>query len=107
MVSPAQNLPQFLATRVPLVIMDLQPPKAYLGGIPFYLLYDGHSFSLKLLIGAVGTGLIFLAMLLCAICYLVPKSFVLKKKALLDPKISQKQILRMLERLQKAFKKSC
>ncbi|WP_080125758.1 FtsK/SpoIIIE family DNA translocase [Chlamydia suis] len=84
MVSPAQNLPQFLATRVPLVIMDLQPPKAYLGGIPFYLLYDGHSFSLKLLIGAVGTGLIFLAMLLCAICYLVPKSFVLKKKALLD-----------------------
>ncbi|CCP92630.1 DNA translocase FtsK [Chlamydia trachomatis L2b/Canada1] len=77
MISPAQNLPQFLATRVPMVVMDLQPPKAYLGGIPFYLLYDGNSFSLKLLIGAVGTGLIFLAILLCAIFYL-------KKKALLD-----------------------
>lgn len=84
MISPAQNLPQFLATRVPMVVMDLQPPKAYLGGIPFYLLYDGSSFSLKLLIGAVGTGLIFLAILLCAIFYLIPKSFVLKKKALLD-----------------------
>lgn len=84
MISPAQNLPQFLATRVPMVVMDLQPPKAYLGGIPFYLLYDGNSFSLKLLIGAVGTGLIFLAILLCAIFYLIPKSFLLKKKALLD-----------------------
>ncbi|MBQ8498766.1 DNA translocase FtsK [Chlamydia sp.] len=84
MISPAQNLPHFLATRVPLVIMDLQPPKAYLGGIPFYLLYDGNSCSLKMLIGSVGTGLIFLAILFCAIFYLIPKSFVLKKKILLD-----------------------
>lgn len=82
MLSPIHTLPEVLDSRLPKFAFDMNPPVAYLGGIPFYILYAGHSFCLKHLIGAVGTGLIFSFLLLFSLFYLCGGFTLIKKKTI-------------------------
>ncbi|EPP36098.1 DNA translocase FtsK [Chlamydia avium] len=82
MLSPVQTLPQFLDSRLPKIILGMNPPVSYLGGIPFYILYSGQSFCLKHLIGSVGTALIFSFVLFFSIFYLCGGIVLIKKKIL-------------------------
>ncbi|ANH78677.1 Cell division protein FtsK [Candidatus Chlamydia sanziniae] len=84
MFSPVQMLPALLDTRLPKFILGANSSVAYLGGIPFYVLYTGQSFCLKHLIGAVGTALIFSSLILLSLFYLFGGITILKKKTLLN-----------------------
>ncbi|SPN73992.1 Stage III sporulation protein E,DNA translocase FtsK,DNA segregation ATPase FtsK/SpoIIIE and related proteins,type VII secretion protein EssC,FtsK/SpoIIIE family [Chlamydia serpentis] len=80
MSSPVGTLPPILDTRLPKFILGNNPPVSYLGGIPFYLFYEGQSFCLKHLIGSVGTALIFGFLMLFSLLYLCGGIALLKKK---------------------------
>lgn len=69
MLSPIEILPAVLDSRLPKFHIGTNPPVAYLGGIPFYLLYAGQSLCLKHLIGSVGTAIItsFLLFFFCVL----------------------------------------
>ncbi|WP_201456369.1 DNA translocase FtsK [Chlamydia sp. 17-3921] len=82
MISPVETLPSALDFRLPKFILGNDAPVAYLGGIPFYLLYSGQSICLKHLIGSVGTALIFSFLLLFSLFYLLGEISLIKKKTL-------------------------
>ncbi|ACZ32766.1 putative DNA translocase FtsK [Chlamydia pneumoniae LPCoLN] len=84
MLSPVGTLPGLLDTRLPKFILGNNPPVSYVGGIPFYLFYEGQSFCLKHLIGSVGTALIFGFVMLFSVLYLCGGIALLKKKTFQD-----------------------
>ncbi len=81
MFSPVDSLPYLLDSKLPKVYLNGHSV-AYLGGIPFYLMYAGQSFCLKHLIGSVGTGLVASAILLLSMFYLCGGMTLIKKKTL-------------------------
>lgn len=82
MLSPIEILPAVLDSRLPKFHIGTNPPVAYLGGIPFYLLYAGQSLCLKHLIGSVGTAIITSFLLFFSVFYLFGGISLIKKKTL-------------------------
>ncbi|EPP34610.1 ftsK/SpoIIIE family protein [Chlamydia ibidis] len=103
MLSPATILPRALDTRLPKIIVGLNPPVSYLGGIPFYILYAGQSLCLKNLIGSVGTALIFSSIFLFSIFYLFGGFELVKKKII--QKFFKKKLENFFHLLTSCFKK--